>query len=763
MSLKLKLSIGFVIIIISICLSSIFGWRAMRQMSDQTSQIVFLEEASKNALKGNNAIWRYCANGNPEDAKQAGIALASVIQNFNDATPYIMLQEQKQRLDNALKEMANGKQAFNLVEENTKVLQTQVAEIAKSQKLANDSLTDAIKRTEDKQREELIYRRFEGNLFLQNAKETLLRANTMIKFFYEDPTQQNADVVQNLLKEGIANIDKALDTLTTLETLDNIQVARDNFVKFSEAFTQFVTARQNLSTAQIAIEQRIESLVSQINTMVEFSKKRFTLIQANGELNTFIMAMFALLVSLIIAIAAVLSLSRPLKKAQSFANEVATGNFSARWENTSKDEFGTLAGSINQAFDKVADKNVWFESVLNSLPFLLATMDTNRRFTFANKNVLNMLNKSMDQIHGQPCHIWGASICQTENCAIENCLKGVSSTNFQQPGLGDFRAMAVQLKDKKGQAIGYVDMVFDINDEVRLQKEAEEAGRKARMDVVNALEGIVERFSTAAEELSAQIEQSDRGATQTAQRMGETATAMEEMNSTVMEVAHNAGDASSATHEMYTKAQQGANIVNEVVHGMNTLHDTASAMRGDMEALDSQAESIGLVMTTIADIADQTNLLALNAAIEAARAGEAGRGFAVVADEVRKLAEKTQHATAEVGKAIAEIQKAARLSRENVEHAVEAIAFNNTLSVQSGQALEEILHVAEAAADKVRAIATAAEEQSATSEEINRTIDGVTNIANELSTAMNEANAAVNDLASQASNLNNVINKMREG
>ena len=292
---------------------------------------------------------------------------------------------------------------------------------------------------------------------------------------------------------------------------------------------------------------------------------------------------------------------------------------------------------------------------------------------------------------------------------------------------------------------------------------AENARREGMLAAAGQLEGVAAVVSSASTELSAHIEQSDRGAAESAQRLGEAATAMNEMNATVQEVAQNAASASGASTETRQKAESGARIVEKAVQSIGEVHRVSVALKGDMTQLNEHAQAITRIMSVISDIADQTNLLALNAAIEAARAGDAGRGFAVVADEVRKLAEKTMASTNDVGNAIKAIQESTAKSAASVDSAVTQIEQATEFANESGAALQEIVATVEATADQVSAIATASEEQSAASEEINRSIVQVNEMSRQTAAAMADAAKSVADLAAQARELNRLIEKMKQG
>lgn len=319
---------------------------------------------------------------------------------------------------------------------------------------------------------------------------------------------------------------------------------------------------------------------------------------------------------------------------------------------------------------------------------------------------------------------------------------------------------AEQKSDEAAEEAARAKTAMQEADEARAR--AETAKQEGMLEAARSLEEIVERITTASEELSSQTEQINEGTNKQKQRIGETATSMEQMNATVLEVAKNAGNAADNADETRKKAEEGNEIVGKAIESISSVRTMAINLKNDMNNLGTQAEAIGQIMNVITDIADQTNLLALNAAIEAARAGDAGRGFAVVADEVRKLAEKTMSATKEVGDSISAIQKSARTNVAHVEKAVTAVEEATELADASGEALKAIVKLSDNTADQVRNIATASEQQSAASEEITRVVDEINEIAGTIADGMQESTSALQELAGQASSLQDLINKMKE-
>ncbi len=295
-----------------------------------------------------------------------------------------------------------------------------------------------------------------------------------------------------------------------------------------------------------------------------------------------------------------------------------------------------------------------------------------------------------------------------------------------------------------------------------MRKEEELAATLSRMQVVaDQAADISRRLSGAARELSTQTEQSASGVELQRRRVDETATAIGQMNATILEIAANAGAAAENAGRTRDTAVTGADVVKQAGASMGRVNGIAVRLKSDMSSLGQEAQSIGQVVGVINDIADQTNLLALNAAIEAARAGEAGRGFAVVADEVRKLAEKTMVATKEVESRIRAIQDAAGGNIRGMDQAVAAVAEANALAERSGEAILSIVGHADETSGQVQSIAASAEEQSAASEQISRAITEINQVADDNVAGVEATSRAARALAAMAEELKELIGRLR--
>jgi methyl-accepting chemotaxis protein len=285
---------------------------------------------------------------------------------------------------------------------------------------------------------------------------------------------------------------------------------------------------------------------------------------------------------------------------------------------------------------------------------------------------------------------------------------------------------------------------------------------------VDKLHGIILQVSDS----SLQLASSSLQLQQTSNQMSESishlssqstslATAGEEMSATSGDIANNCHHAATNAGGASQKAGQGAVVVGQSIAVMHSISERVRAAATTVDALGARSEQIGNIISTIEDIADQTNLLALNAAIEAARAGEQGRGFAVVADEVRALAERTTRATKEIGEMIKAIQKETREAVSSMEQSVSQVEQGSTHAAESGRSLQEILDIINDVTDQISQIATAAEEQTATTREISCNVMNLNDLAQQNNHALGETSIAAHDVSRQAEELKQLVGQFR--
>ncbi len=270
-----------------------------------------------------------------------------------------------------------------------------------------------------------------------------------------------------------------------------------------------------------------------------------------------------------------------------------------------------------------------------------------------------------------------------------------------------------------------------------------------------------ESLLSASTEISSNAEQMASGAKQQTDQTTQVSTAVEEMTATVIETSKNAAEASVVATQSSEMATAGSEVVTETIAGMQRIADVVASSANTIGELAKSADQIGEIISVIDEIADQTNLLALNAAIEAARAGEQGRGFAVVADEVRKLAERTTKATAEITGMIKGIQRDTGDAVKSMEEGTVEVNAGRELADKAGDSLNEILDMSQRVNSMIQQIATAAEEQSAAAEEISRNVDQIASVTQDTAKGASESAFASEDLNKQAEGLSRIVSEFK--
>jgi methyl-accepting chemotaxis protein len=348
-------------------------------------------------------------------------------------------------------------------------------------------------------------------------------------------------------------------------------------------------------------------------------------------------------------------------------------------------------------------------------------------------------------------------------CGVSIVVGFLVATLISRSLTGGIAGMVGMIQEMAGNNLGVPDLAITSEDEVGKAGNLLNEMKNNLRELIHSIAGTAEHVASASEEISSSASLQAQSADTQKDQTSQVATAMQEMSSTVLQVSENSGKAADASRKAAETARHGGAIVNETLTKMRAIADSVSGTAKKVEELGKSSDQIGRIIGVIDDIADQTNLLALNAAIEAARAGEQGRGFAVVADEVRKLAERTTTATKEIAQMISTVQEETKSAVAAMEEGTKQVEEGVQTTAQAGDSLKEIIHTSEQVGEMITHIATAATEQSSATEEINNNMEQIAKLVRESSEGAQQSAKACQDLSGLALDLQKMVSNFRLG
>lgn len=462
------------------------------------------------------------------------------------------------------------------------------------------------------------------------------------------------------------------------------------------------------------LKDNVLTLIKTIKAEIDVKKKEAIDSASHAFRNMITYALVIVIISLIILFFVANTFVKPIKLLEESANKVASGDTDVAVAINSTDELGNLAKSFNVMVGNI--RTYLTEAKQKGAIAEAAAMEAEKAKTIANE--------------------------QKEYLDI-NVKKILAEMEKFSNGNLDVHLVS-EKDDEIGKLFnGFNRSVLNIS------------------EMISEVKTAIDAAASASSEISSSSEQMAAGAHEQSQQAAEVAGAIEEMTKTVFETAKNANKAAEMANESNQFAVQGEQKVEETKQGIQRIVHSAKETAEVIASLAGRTDQIGEIAQVIDDIADQTNLLALNAAIEAARAGEQGRGFAVVADEVRKLAERTTKATKEIAETIKAIQMEARQADNSMVEANQSVEEGMRLTMEVSEMLSQITAGSHQGANVIRQMARSMEEQSSAAEQISKNIEGISSVTQQSAAGTQQIAHAAEDLNRLTVNLQDLISGFR--
>jgi methyl-accepting chemotaxis protein len=541
---------------------------------------------------------------------------------------------------------------------------------------------------------------------------------------------------------------------TVINDILNMQDDQAKEIIYVDSLPSMLNARKYLNELIDLNAKVANELHEEANTSAQKAKT-----------NLFIFIMLSAAGALGLGIFISKTVSKKINKAVLILQELGKGHLGKRLNIDTKDEVGVMAKMMNQFADDL--QNFVVGSMIRisegDFNFEIPLKDKDDEITPA----LNLTTKTLKELKKETdiMTAW----------AKEGDLEKRGNTDKFKGGYSEiisgFNNTVIEIVTKVRESENILAILSTGDLTARMEGEYKGNYKKFQTyvnNLANSLEDVIgevnESIATtasSANEISSSTEEMAAGAEEQSQQATEVAGAVEQMTKTIIETTKNSGAAAEASKKYGEIAKEGGNVVNETIKGMNRISEVVQNSAETVQQLGKSSEHIGEIVQVIDDIADQTNLLALNAAIEAARAGEQGRGFAVVADEVRKLAERTTKATKEIASMIKQIQKDTKGAVASMEKGSKEVENGRELANKAGESLKEIIAGAEDVVDIISQVAAASEEQSTTSEQISRSIESISSVTQQSAAGVQQVAKATEDLSRLTDNLQNLVNKFK--